>query len=329
MADDYDSGARGGGGRGNRGSRGRGWYYREKYGGRGSRGRGGGRYEVDSYPRHPVSAAASPLPPSLSSSSSRPPSASSMWPVNLLAAALHDMDRESYGRLKSIKGTYAFSDGAGLFIDSVQSDPFAPPSRLRVRVPMNVAEFPSDLFQNKSRKVALEDYLTRAFWNYIHTHRLDVANVGSGWHASKGADINIDKPGQQVLERSAMLITPDFVEARFTVALPAQGRSILGRQTADLLTAQVPAAVAATLRHAAHDAAALRAFVLCIEDQDALRAALRSAACIAFVPDGAILPRAAGDSDLPMQGARVVPFVAPPELRREFVLPNRGVVAGM
>jgi hypothetical protein len=74
-----------------------------------------------------------------------------------------------------------------------------------------------------SRKTAVEDYLTRSFWNYTHSQKLDVANKGSGWHSSKGGDFNIDKPGQQVLERSSMLICSEYVEARFTVSIPAQG----------------------------------------------------------------------------------------------------------
>lgn len=51
---------------------------------------------------------------------------------------------------------------------------------------------------------------------------------------------------------------------------------------------------------------------------------------IAFVADGAILPRKGGADDAPMdisQGA--VPFQSPPSLRHEFTLPHHGVVSGM
>jgi predicted ABC-class ATPase len=52
---------------------------------------------------------------------------------------------------------------------------------------------------------------------------------------------------------------------------------------------------------------------------------------IAFVADGAVLPRRSGASDLPMVAAEtpVVPFTSPPSLTAEFTLPNRGVVRGM
>jgi hypothetical protein len=44
----------------------------------------------------------------------------------------------------------------------------------------------------------------------------------------------------QVLERTSVLVTPEGVEARFTVALPAAGRSILGQKAAHILTEALP-----------------------------------------------------------------------------------------
>jgi hypothetical protein len=79
------------------------------------------------------------------------------------------------------------------------------------------------------RKKALADYLTRKFWTYVHNNQLNIANNNtgsggdSGWAGAKGGDINIDKPGQQVLERTSVVITVNYVEARFTLGLPARG----------------------------------------------------------------------------------------------------------
>ena len=47
------------------------------------------------------------------------------------------------------------------------------------------------------------------------------------------------------------------------------------------------------------------------------------------VRDGAILPRASGDTDTPMTGDGVVAFSSPDSMRREFKLPNSGTVSGM
>ncbi len=46
-----------------------------------------------------------------------------------------------------------------------------------------------------------------------------------------------------------------------------------------------------------------------VEDQDALRAQLEENNLAAFVANGSVLPRIAGNCDLPMKGA--VPFLAP------------------
>ncbi|CAN0346201.1 unnamed protein product, partial [Laminaria digitata] len=68
----------------------------------------------------------------------------------------------------------------------------------------------------------------------------------------------------------------------------------------------------------------------CIEDQQHLRALVASSDGIAFVADGAVLPRKGGSEDTPMEASRgAVPFVTPVSLRREFQLPNRGTVTGM
>ena len=56
--------------------------------------------------------------------------------------------------------------------------------------------------------------------------------------------------------------------------------------------------------------------------------ALRERELVAFVRNGAILPRASGASDLPM-GQGAVAFQAPQSLEVEFELPHVGKVRGM
>ncbi|KAJ3300302.1 hypothetical protein HK104_002121 [Borealophlyctis nickersoniae] len=149
--------------------------------------------------------------------------------------------------------------------------------------------------------------------------------------SSKGGDFNMDKPGQQVLERSAVDVTPEFVEARFTVGLPAQGqgRSIMGRQAITLLTERLPEIAKATMVFPSLDAQDVQRFVECIEDQCVLRDLIVGAGLVAFVPNGAILPRLSGASDLPMRGGNLIPFVSPASLEKSFKLPNRGLIKGM
>ena len=73
----------------------------------------------------------------------------------------------------------------------------------------------------------------------------------------------------------------------------------------------------------------MRAHVLSVEDQAFLRDQLAPAGLVAFVRDGAILPRASGSSDLPLPEAQATAFVSPETLRRSFVLPNAGEITGM
>ena len=56
----------------------------------------------------------------------------------------------------------------------------------------------------------------------------------------------------------------------------------------------------------------MRSWVESYEDQEYLRAQLDAKGLVAFVPDGAVLPRAAGNLDTPLSGGDVVAFKSPP-----------------
>lgn len=251
---------------------------------------------------------------------------------------LHDLllrlDRQSYRAYKQIKGHYAFEDFT-LIIDHVQGDPFAAPSRVRVQVPQQSAEekpiagFPTELFRSRSREIALRDYLTRQF-DQVASHLREKRGSGkSGLVALACLGVaRIASPVQQVLERSAMWVDKQQVEARFVVGLPARGRSILGRQAAELLCKDIKTLVNQALKFSALDADAIRHHVEVVEDADWLREQLASRRLVAFIADGAILPRQSGVSDKPLS-QNCVPFRTPEKLRVEFQRPNHGAITGM
>ena len=240
-----------------------------------------------------------------------------------LGRSLEELDGHGYKGYRQIQGRWRL-DEAGtpfdLHVDHVQADPFAAPSRLRVRVSQSVAGFPAHTFVLASRRRALCSYLAMRFGEVADNHR---QHVGSG---SSGR-IEIDRPGQQVLERTAVLVDADTVEVRFVVGLPAAGRRILGRAAADLLCHHVPAIVAASLRYAHCDASAIDAWTRTAEDAEALRRQLPDHNLVAFVADGAVLPRRSGVDDGPLEGA--IPFRSPPSLRVELQTPNAGAIGGM
>ncbi len=239
-----------------------------------------------------------------------------------LSSELKRLDRRGYKAYKDIAGRWDFPTFQ-LHIDHVQGDPFAAPSRLRVRVPMEVAGFPDNTYHNRSREVGLRDYLTRQFGNACR--RYGKKRGGSG----KSGTIGIDMPGQEVIERTSVIVNGDFVEARFVAGLPAFGRKIAGRLAEELLLEQVPQIVENSLVFGRLDRVGVYEAVETAEDADVLRDALGGRSLVAFVAEGAILPRRSGVDERPMDRGEAVPFTSPESFRVEIDLPNRGAVSGM
>ncbi len=238
-----------------------------------------------------------------------------------LAAALRRIDGKGYKAYKDVQGRYRF-DGFELRIDHVQGDPFGSPSRLRVLVPARTAGFPEDLRTPGSRSVALRDYLAREFAARAKALAKPRGSGSSGLLA-------MDAPGQEVLERSAVVLHRDgSVEARFVAGLPAQGRSIAGRAAEEMLCKDVPTLVQDTLRWASADEDSVRDHVETVEDADAMRAQLAERGLVAFVADGAILPRRSGVDDRPMTNGPI-PFESPAGLRVTLDRPNAGEISGL
>jgi predicted ABC-class ATPase len=239
---------------------------------------------------------------------------------NILKSTLIRLDNANYKAYKEIKGSYKFEDFT-LIIDRVQGDPFAAPSKVRVKIPQTLAKFPPELYQSQSREVALRDYLTRQFDRMAD-------QISSRRGTGKSGLIAITRFGQEVLERTAVFIDNNYVEVRFVVGLPARGRRILGRQAAAMLCEDVPDLVSAALLYPALNSQEIQHHVEAIEDADWLRQKLSSQKLVAFVANDAILPRRSGVDSRPLQ-ENVISFQSPPSLEREFVCPNRGKIKGM
>jgi predicted ABC-class ATPase len=243
-----------------------------------------------------------------------------MKSVQDLNRSLQRIDGRGYKAYKSIQGIYDFTTYV-LFIDYVQGDPFASPSRIRVRIPQNVAKFPDDTFNTKSREVALRDYVTRAF--YSASRKFCRGRRGTG----KSGIISIDRPDQEVLERTSAFVTSEYVEMRFVVGLPAFGRRIAGTHCHAMFFEELPKIVE-SVHFDALDRKRLYEHLCTVEDADFLRDTLSSVGLVAFVADGSILPRVSGIDPRPLM-EKVVPFRSPDSLRREVELPNKGVLTGM
>ena len=261
-----------------------------------------------------------------------------------LRRALRGLDRRGYPAYKSLAGAYRFADFC-LFIDHVQGDPFAAPSSLRVEVPYAAAGFPEKFRRGRVARTALADFLTRQM--AAQFERCTFKAKGSG----KSGLMSITRCGQEVLERSACEISGGVEDAgggraggdvrgardargaggvitvRFHVGFPAFGRTINAGELERILFDFLPVCVKRALFHGSLDARQVEAAVHLAEDQEALRARLREEGLVAFVANGAVLPRRSGVSDKPLAGA--VPFASPAELERSFDLPHAGRIAGM
>ena len=237
-----------------------------------------------------------------------------------LRQLLLQLDGRGYKAYKEIKGSYTFANFT-LIIDRVQGDPFASPSQLRVQVPQSIADFPPNLYQTYSREIALRDYLTRQFDK-------EARNVSSRRGTGKSGLIAIVQVGQAILDRTSAFVSDEIVEVRFVVGLPARGRNILGRQAVEMLCEDIPEIVDKALKYSSLDKKKIQQQVETLEDADWLRQQLPQQGLVAFIPDGAILPRRSGVDERPML-TDAVPFKSPATLQVEFTCPNRGLVTGM
>jgi len=242
-----------------------------------------------------------------------------------LKQLLRQIDGKGYKAYKDLKGQYQFPEFT-LTIDHVQGDPFAAPSRISVSVPMQHANFPLALWQsdgsNPIRRIAFEDYLARAV-----KHSIQKTIKGRRGSGCSGI-IAIETSGQQILIRNAILVTTQHIEARIVMGLPANGRRVAGIQAQQMFFDELPVIIDAALHADRLPINALRTHIETAQDQDALRSQLKHHKLVAFIANGANLPRRSGIDDAPLTSGAVT-FQSPPSLLQTIELPNAGKISGM
>ncbi|WP_411842470.1 ABC-ATPase domain-containing protein [Salinicoccus sp. HZC-1] len=237
-----------------------------------------------------------------------------------LESVLNNLDGQKYGAYKQLKGIYQFNRFK-LAVDHIQVDPFAPPSKMRIIMDRETAGIPANLLDSKDKIIAVSDFLTRTFGESIQKQK-NATEMNS-----KNIKILIDRPGQEILERTSVVIGEDELEVRFEIGLPAAGRKILGRVAAVIITGVLPEIAADALFYRNLDQKRLREQVALMLDQAHIRRELDQRNLVAFVANDAILPRHSGISDKPLKDA--VPFSSPDDLKVEFSLPSGQTVTGM
>ena len=237
-----------------------------------------------------------------------------------LKKQLQSIHRKSYPAYKSLKGSYQFGHYI-LSIDHVQGDPFASPSHISVHISRKDAGFPDAYSKNNLTCITLADHLTRQFEQQINHYSFRAK--GSG----KSGLISVSHCGQEILSRTACEITSKGITARFFIGFPANGRTINAPELEKILFDFLPACVENTFFYKNINQEELEQTIFLAEDQQAIREQLKEKKLVAFVADGAILPRESGISSRPMKHS--VPFISPESLRVTMNLPHKGKIIGM
>jgi len=241
--------------------------------------------------------------------------------MDRLRAILQRIDGRGYKAYKELQGVYQFPDYT-LSIDHVQSDPFAHPSRVSIKVAAQRAQIPTDLWCPRVRQTALEDYLARRIARAIEDLVKGARGIGNS------GEVAIACGGQQVLPRNAVLMSAKGVEARITVGMPAHGRAVRSAEAAAIFFDELPRVIAASLFYEHLPEGGARAHVLAVENQAYLRDWLDENKLVAFVADGSVLPRQSGVDDRPLQHGALA-FRAPEAFAHSPCLPNGGPLRGM
>ncbi len=229
-----------------------------------------------------------------------------------LAKKLEQIDGKGYKAYKQIQGSYKFPDFE-LLIDYVQGDPFASPSKIRILIARSKTAFLQKWTNSRQRKIRCEDMIVREVFQAISNLKNNVR--GSG----KSGLIMIDKPGQKVLERTAVQIGENDITVCLSIGLPAQGRTILGKEAKKIFFQLLPE----ILRHSVFSVKGkdIEGAIQLCDQQMAIRSYMKERGIIAFIANNSILPRASGVSDQPLKGA--VPFQSPKEMEVSIPVPHR------
>ena len=238
-----------------------------------------------------------------------------------LREKIRSLEGGSYKQYKSLKGEYRFP-GFVLCVDHVQGDPFALPSRISAHIPHKVLDIPRHLWSNPDRQRACEDYLARTVNRLIR--EFVSTNCGSGRSGEVGISVN----SQQVLKRNSVQLHANGLEVRITVGLPADGRRVLATEAEKILCDDIPKVIEGALLYEYLNANDIEAHVYTIEDQAVLRSELEEKNLVAFIADGARLPRRSGIDDRPLD-TEVIAVDAPDSLAVELGLPNGGALRGL
>jgi len=207
-----------------------------------------------------------------------------------LTALLDRIDGRGYKAYKDLEGPWTLG-GFVVHVDHVQADPFASPTRVRVLLDPYTAGLAENSWRSTPRALGTAALLARSFAEAAVGRSRRRGTGGSG-------EIRMQHPGQIVLPQTAVMVHDDgSVEARFGVGLPARGRRVAARGAQPLLLEDCVDLIRDTLLASSYGTSILERHAATNEDATALRQAIADLGLIAFVAEGALLPRRSGIDD--------------------------------
>lgn len=221
--------------------------------------------------------------------------------MKALYQKIRSLDGKPYGTYKNLATReWDFGDFVLEFIH-VQGDPYAPASRVLLRAKLATLGYAPEWGSDFEHRLALSDFLYRRLGRMVQER-----------YPGKDAAVVFDTAGPEMLVRNSLWIDNGEIRACLQVRLPGEGRKIQAEPAAEILTMVIPDLVAAGLYYTQGDEPAMQRHYRVLAERREILAQLDGRGLCAFVPDGAVLPRASGLSELPLEGA--VPFAAPAEL---------------
>ena len=226
--------------------------------------------------------------------------------MKALYQKIRSLQGKNYGLYKSLADrSWDFGDFVLEFLH-VQGDPYAPASRVMIKSSLQMLGFSSEWGSSYERRLALSDFLYRKLSALVREKYPD-----------KDAAVVFDTAGPEMLVRNALWVDNGELRACLQVRLPGDGRKIQAEAAAEILTMVLPDLVSAALYNSGESKPEgveleLLEHYRVLAERKAILEELEKRNLVAFVPNGAVLPRASGLSELPMEGA--VPFTAPAEM---------------
>lgn len=221
--------------------------------------------------------------------------------MKALYQKIRTLNGKNYGLYKSLADKpWDFGDFVLEFLH-VQGDPYAPASRVVIKANLSMLGYAGEWGGSFERRLALSDFLHRKLSHLVQEKYPD-----------KDAAVIFDVAGPEMPVRNSLWIDNGELRACLQVKLPGEGRKIQAELAAEILTMVLPDLVSAGLYYDRSDEGALQEHYRVLAERKEILSQLDACGLCAFVPNGAVLPRASGLSEMPLEKA--IPFVAPEEM---------------